>query len=296
MGRRLCDLNTGEIYEEVVKVITKKQQETATEYKKRKEQRQKLFDKISRHCGNFYFYRYDKLLHQLNQDTAIGFRFLYLCACADKDGYFIKYNGEYCRTKEDFVYIFEKTKPTVRKYVDELIGDNLLFKDDKGYRINPLFYSAGNITDEFKRNSIRTFNNAIKELYYNSDPREHSLIGQFLKLAPYINIYTNTLCWNIEEKNKDYIEPLSRNEIIGILEIESKYSYTIFNKLERIFIKGEPVLGKFTSSGQDLYRINPRLFYRGNNVKELQDLIDMFDINKKQYIKYVEKKKMKKRS
>lgn len=285
MGKKIIDYETGEIIDNVTRVVTESEDKRISEYKQLQQRRNNLRKLIERHCGNFYFYRYDKLLDQLDDDTATGFRFLYLCACADVDGYFIKYKNEYCRSKEDFTYIFDRPMPTTRKYIDDMLNNNLLFKDVKGYRLNPMFYSMGKIDKDFKHESIRTFNKAIKELYYNSNPKEHKLIGQLLKLVPYINIYNNTICENIECTDKKQIRPLNKTEIALLLQSKNTYGYTLLDKLMNVFIKGEPVIGLFTSVGQYQYKVNPRLFYRGNNPRDLQDLIDSFDIAKQQFIR-----------
>lgn len=284
MSKTFIDYDTGEIIEKVTGYTTEDSESKKTAYRQLQLKRKHLRELIEHHCGEFYFYRYDKLLEQLQDDTATAFRFLYLCACADKDGYIYKYGREKCRTIEDFTNVFEKTKDTVRRYMETLISNQLIFKDAAGYRLNPLFYSMGNLDDEFKRNTIRTFNKAIKELYYDSDPKEHKMIGKVLKLVPYINVYNNVLCWNIYETNKELIQPLTLSEIRTIIHSKNNYGYDIIDKLEKLFIKGEPVIGNFTSVGEEHYIINPRLFYRGNNSKDLQSIIDQFDISKYQYL------------
>lgn len=288
MGKTIIDYDTGEIITDVSRIITTSEDHKLSEYRRLQQKRENLRTMIEKHCGVFYFYRYDKLLEQLNDDTATAFRFLYLCACATKDGYIIKYDHEYCKIVEDFTYVFDKTKDTVRRYMEAMTDNNLIFKDDMGYRLNPLFYSMGGMNDDFKRNTIRTFNKAIKELYYNSNPKEHKMMGKLLKLVPYINIYNNVLCWDIYETDKQLIQPLDISEIRTILHSKNNYGYDVVNKIEDLFIKGEPVLGRFTSVGQTQYIINPRLFYRGNDAKDLKAIIDQFDIAKSRY----QKKKM----
>lgn len=291
MGKKYVDYDTGEIIDNVQRIVTSSEQDKISEYKKLQERRKQLRTTIEKHCGNFYFYRYDKLLEQLRDDTATAFRFLYLCACADQEGYFIKYKEEYCKTKEDFTYIFESTKATVLKYMEGLTENNLLYKDEKGYRLNPMFYSMGGMNDEFKRNSIRTFNKAVKEMYRNSDPREHKLLGRIFQLVPYINIYSNVLCWNIEETDTEKIQPLTENDIREIIYPEgNKYGYKIMDKLKMCFINGEPLLGNFSSVEEEQYIINPRLFYRGNNSRDLQYIINQFDIAKYQHLRKKRKK------
>jgi len=292
MSKELLDLETGEILD-VVSYRTKDQQDRNTKFRQKAEQMKKLNKKIAHHCGGFFFYRYQDLLDVLDGDTATGFRFIYLCACATRDGYFIKYNNEFCRTQSDFTYIFDKTIDTVKKYIGKLESFGLIHKDDKGYRLNPLYYYCSlNDDDDQKRNSARTFRSCVKELYNNSNPNEHSLMGELFKFVPYINIHNNVLCWNPEESDENYINPLTLSEIRAVIRENSKYSFELERKLETIMIKGEPVLGKFESVNECHFVINPRLLYRGNNPSRFQSLIDQFDVAKAQYFKKTQRRKM----
>ena len=284
MSKQLIDPETGEIIN-VSRYITPEQDERISNFRRMTKKARKLHKMIAQHCGGFFFYRYQDLLSVLDGDTATGFRFVYLCACATKEGYFIKYNNELCRTQEDFTYIFDKTKDTVKKYLLKLEERNLIFKDEKGYKLNSLYYYCSlNNDDEQKRNSVRTFRNCVKELYNNSNPNEHALMGELLKFVPYINIYNNVVCWNPEESDKNEVQPLTLRDIRYIIRENSNYGRELEEKLEMIFIKGEPVFGKFEAANEHHYVINPRLLYRGNDPSQFKSLIDQFDIAKGQYL------------
>ena len=90
MGKRVIDYETGEIIDNVTRVVTESEEKRISEFKQLQQRRNNLRKLIEKHCGNFYFYRYDRLLDQLDDDTATGFRFLYLCACADAEGYTVR--------------------------------------------------------------------------------------------------------------------------------------------------------------------------------------------------------------
>ena len=279
-GDRWFNETTGEFKDDVRGIITgddiKKREEDIKAFHLRRD----LFNIIGKELGNFYFYRYDKLLELLNEDTATAFRFLYLCTYGDKSGYILTYNNQRCSKYSDFIFIFDRTKSSVIKFVKTMEDYKLIYKQNDFYKINSEYYSMNLDSTTFKKNSIRTFNRAIRDLYKNSDPREHSVIGEILKLVPYINISNNVLCWNIKDVHPDEIIPLNMNEIRAILRPKSDYGRKIMNKLEKLFIKGEPVLCRFESVGQTQYIINPRLFYRGNDISQLNAIIEQFDISK----------------
>lgn len=292
MGETVFIPRTGEIIENVVVIKTEESEEKKKRYKKNMEKRKDLYEVINNNCGNFYFYKYDKVLDVLQDDTATGFRFLYLCACAEPDGRIIAYKNKYCKTIGDFTYVFEKTIDTVKKYLDKILKNNLISKTDGEYIINSEYFATNLSDKEFRGNSVRIFNDAIKELYRNSDYKEHSLLGQLVKLIPYTNVHSNIICWNIQDKDVTKIQPFTHQEIQHILQPKNNYGYELLNKLETILIKDELVIGRFEAGKEEHYKINPRLFYRGNDPKALTSLIQSFDLSTHQYKERVKRKKM----
>ena len=292
MPTDVIDLQTGKVTKNVIQMKTQKQQDKDIEYIKILKRKKELYDEIKYHCGGFFFYKYNDLTELLGGNTAAAFRFVYLCACADKEGYIIAFGKQPCQTRDDFTYIFDRPLTSTRKYVDELREYDLIIKDNKGFKINSNYFTYNIQDDDFKKNSARTFNTAIKDLYNNSSPKEHSIIGQLLRLVKYINIYNNILCWNIDKANTKYIQPLTAEEIRHILCPNSTYKYELLNKLEHIMVRGEPVLAKFESIGEMHYIINPRLFYRGNDPTDFKKIIDQFDSTKHQYLETQKLKKM----
>ena len=291
MPDSFMNMRTGDVTDNVTRLVTLEEQNRNSNFSKNLKKHKQINKLIYQHCGGFFFYKYTDLLDVVEGNTAIAFRFIYLCACADKDGRFIKYGNEYCRTRDDFTYIFDKPLRSTRNYVDELCKYGLIGKTEQTYKLNPDYYSCGILDDTFKKQSVRTFRNAIKDLYNNSNPNEHSTIGELLKFIPYLNIYNNTLCWYTEESSVDKMQPLTIQEIRHILRQNSYYGYVVEEKLEELFVKGEPVFGKFEAAGEYHYIINPRLLYRGNDARDLQKVIDHFDISKYQYLNKINKKR-----
>lgn len=279
---RFANLETGEIVN-IASYTTTDQADSEDFSNKKKNECRKLYNTIQSEFGNFYFYQYKRLLTTLENDTATAFRFLYLCTFADKDGYIYTSENQKCTTYSDFIFIFDRTKSTVTDFVKALEKYKLVYKSRECFIINSQYYAMNINSNSFKTNSVRAFNNAIRELYKDSNPKEHSVIGEVLKLVPYINIANNTLCWNIEDVHPDAIIPLTMQEIRHVLRPNSDYGRKITNKIENLYIKGEPVLGKFEATKGYQYIINPRLFYRGNNIYQLKGIMDQFDIAKGTY-------------
>ena len=87
------DVDTGECLGEGIflsrEYVEKKQeaQVNKAEGFAKKKKKDEFSQYINSNFGSFYFNNYMKLLKKLNNNTALLFRFLYLCTYADYDGY-----------------------------------------------------------------------------------------------------------------------------------------------------------------------------------------------------------------
>ncbi|WP_195382539.1 hypothetical protein [Blautia wexlerae] len=166
---------------------------------------------ISSNFGSFYFNNYMKLLTKLKNNPALLFRFLYLCTYANYDGY-LKYglNSSLYMKENDFGEVFKLSKGMVTKLKKELYDNKLIKKYEDGrIAVNNDYYSRGKLYLGDMLNSSRVFDNGIRELYLNSNPREHKRIGVIVPLLPYLNRFYNILCENPLEKDENYIKPLT---------------------------------------------------------------------------------------
>ena len=282
-GETFASMETGEKFSNIVQLITADQQEQREYYKERIRKQKELYNMIEKECGNFFFYKYPELIEQLHNDPATAFRFLYVCTCADPDGYIYAWDNKYCDKDIDFTDVFQKPQSTTYKFLQELVDNDLIIKTkDKRYRITPDIYSTHINDTDFQHNSFRVFRNAIKHMYNNSTPREHGGMGELFRLVPYLNINYNILCHNIEETNIDYVEPLVRSEICEILRPGSDYGRKIIKNFDKYMLKNQPVFGSFNAIEEEHYFINPRILYGGNNPDKLHWLIQQFDLAKVQ--------------
>lgn len=291
-SRAWMKADTGEVKENVVSIITEEDRRRHKEYKNKKEFQHYLHGKY----GEFFFYKYDELLNTLNNQVATAFRFLYLCTFADKDNKIKVFSDMYAKKENDFMVIFNKPRKTCSDFCKALKESELIYKDHNGiYRVNEHYYSRKIIdNDDFKHHCIRAFNIAIQELYQRINVTEHTFAGEFLKLIPFMNIYWNVLCEEKDIYNQDsnQIVPLTKQGIQEILRPNSDYGRKLYTKMEKYTIHDEPVLVKFVSGEVTQYIINPRLFYRGNNIKNLEGTINHVKIS----IAETDRRKMKRRN
>lgn len=268
---------SGEIKTNISRLITNKEDEQIH----RHQQRTNSFNHIGDVYGEFFFYKYDDFLEYLNYDLATAFRFLYICSFADADNKIILPNKRFAQTEKDFVFVFNKPRKSVEGFHKSLVDNELIYKDFNSiYRVNDNYFSKKIINDnDFKQHSTRVFDKAIQDLYNMLTSDEHVFAGELLKLIPYMNIYSNILCHNISERDPAKVDPLTKKELQDVFRPNSDYGRKLRTKIETFSINDEPVIGKVSLMDEYQYFINPRLFYRGNNINDLKAIINHIDIS-----------------
>ena len=287
------NVNTGEYLGEGIflsKEYIEKKQETQVnkvEGYSKKKKKDEFSKYMNSNFGSFYFNNYMKLLKKLNNNTALLFRFLYLCTYADYDGY-LKY-GNYSygvnhgyMTEKDFDEVFKMSKAMITKLKKELYDNNLIIKSkiDDRLIINGSFYTRGELCLGDMLESSRVFDDGIKELYEKSNPREHKRIGVVIPLLPFLNKYHNILCNKPLERELKYIEPLTLREMWKIIGYDITNEDRLRKQLQNITVKNNPLVAYVSHAKAKFFVVNPALFYKGNCLDDLKGVINLFKVEK----------------
>lgn len=243
---------------------------------------------ISEEMGKFIFSHYEEVINKIVDekgkfDSALAFRFLYLSTFIDYDNK-LKW-GECFRGKhtasmleKDLKEVWGLGKVQTIKDKTKLINLGLLIVDEetKELSINIRYCHKGKIKNSLKGESIRVFEKAIQEIYIDSLPKEHKRLGIFIKLIPFLNTQHNILCFNTEEERAIMINPLSIQDICKIVNHTVKNARRLEGELLKTTVNEQPLLMKHTKFNSVVYSINPKLFYKGNNIEQLTALINLF--------------------
>lgn len=228
--------------------------------------------------GKFHFGFY-KLLPNISKQYL--FRFIYLCT-------YLKFNDCRLMQKEDngrYRFVYENELQDLLKlgraeYFNtkkELTNNNLIYiDDDKIIHINNKLAINGNV-GATKRDYIRIFNEAIRDIYENSLPKEHKRLYIFIELLPYINYNLNVLCFNPKETTPELIKPLTLEDITNILGIyKGNNKCKLQNLLLNTFVNGNKVMMINKDYKKEFYVVNPCIYYKGNRMEDITYLISMF--------------------
>lgn len=229
--------------------------------------------------GNFINTRYLSLLDKLDYDTATAFRFIYLCTYMNYDDGYIIWNNR--KINDGYLIdIFKVNQNTITKIKKRLYEEELILKDDKGFiYVNADYCYRGDIINNkiYKKHYTRIFNNSIQELYNKSlDPREHKLLGKFILLLPYVNVYHNIICMNIKERDIEKLILPNSLQMDEILHVSSRNYIRQMSELLDIEIGGEPAVLIINHKNVRMYAINPRIYYGGTKLSDVKTLNEYF--------------------
>lgn len=232
--------------------------------------------------GNYIHTRYQALLEKIKYDTATAFRFIYLCTFMEYNTGYVIYKNS--KIKNDYLIdLFNVSKNTMTKIKKSLYDNELIYTDKDGYvLINTDYCYRGDISNDkaYKRQCIRIFNNSIQELYLRSDDsREHKLLGKFILLLPYINIWHNIICLNTKEKDFEKLILPNTKQMEEILNTSCRNSNKTLNELFEVTVGGEKAIYLITNKKDlKMYVVNPRIYYGGNNINDLSELAGYFKV------------------
>ena len=241
---------------------------------------------VAKELGSFYFLFYRMLSSYIEKQYI--FRFLYLCTYMDYSNNLLygnfKGEGSYMREKDlqDVLKLSEReTDRTKKIFID---NELLLITEDNYLQVNNNFCLKGKIPSKKKRNTkIRIFENAIKELYEKSEPREHKKLTLLISILPYINYSHNIVCYKPDNKFISQMKPMTLKDICKIV----KYSAINVSRLKRellsLRVGGELVVMITETDDAKLITINPKVYYKGGESEKdtLQEICGYFKAKNK---------------
>lgn len=237
---------------------------------KLKEKQNEFQKEILEQYGGFYFNFYKRI----DIEGQYLFRFLYLCSYMNYENYLS--DGRRLIHFNKLNEFLKLGKTELYKTINCLIKNGLIKLEDNYILINNKYCKKGEIYKTKSIEVIRMFDEAIRELYKNALPREHKKLSLLIGLLPYINFRYNIICKNPYEDNIELIEPYTIKEICDLLDYDKANSSRLKKQLFSLRINEEEVIGMFEKSLGKAFVVNPRLYYKGNKLEDIEYLANLF--------------------
>jgi len=238
---------------------------------------------MSEKFGNFCF-MFSKLDSVTSVDKPTIIRFLYLCSFMDFEQKLClgnqKTDAKYM-TFEEIPGVLRLTKKIGERTRDALIENGLISIDEEDHIIvNKEYCLKGRIAAKLK-DAIKTrlFDNSFKDLYEKSKANEHKKLYMLVKLLPFVNFYHNEICGNADVKFKRQIIPMNLKQIAEVLDYSPEHVSRLKKDLLSLKVNGEYVVAITETGKSQKVTINPRVYYRGTGMENLEPLYHIFSVD-----------------
>ena len=267
-------------------VLSPKQKEVIKK-KSEIQQEQKEFRKYQKESlGNFVFFLYqhiDDLQEKLGDNDLV--KYMYIGTFVKKDGILQKDDNRTNISKRQLKRMLDLVKSDFYKFYNKLIENNLIYEKDDNLYINVNYFYRGTIAQYEKLSQqkieefTRMYTKTTRDMYENTTKRQHKRVAIAYKLLPYTHWKYNILCRNPLELEKGKLDMLTIRDVMQYLG----YGMTNTTRFKRDFYGIKCYDSTIFASVQknvdyadSTIIVNPHVFYRGNNIEELQGLLALF--------------------
>lgn len=255
-------------------------------------QNKDMKDFIECNEGNFihnlyrYCYPYMLDLQMLDEGSRSNIhiiRFILLSTYLSKDGY-IRYQNRKIK-KSRLIRIWNlKNSRDPKKTYDRLKDIGYIIEDSEGYiMINQDIMKNGKIIDFNKIKNrdenytyTRLFSKNIQDMYYNCKEKDRGKLAILFKLLPFVNFKYNVFCYNPTESIEEEIQLCNWKDLARICGYNDTNSSRIKKELWNLKIYDSSVIGIFATKTGNAICINPKIYYGGNDIKDVKHLYAMF--------------------
>lgn len=266
-------------------------------YKKKSKEIREISEFIQSNEGNYihliYKYCYpifDKLQAKCdgNKSNIHMIRLIVLASYLNfKNNLFDNNNNRIKKSSLGKIWNVKNNRKSINETYDLLIKCDYIYENEEGYiMINDNLMVKGAINDFKKLHKqdsnltyTRLFTKNIQDMYEGTEPKARKQLANLFKILPFINFKHNVFCSNPTETNFDNLDLLNWTDLANICGYESKSNITKFKKdLWDLEIFGKCTVGQFSCKKGYYIAINPKIYYGGHNIDDVQFLYKSFGL------------------
>lgn len=154
-------------------------------------------------------------------------------------------------------YIYESEDLIIKGAIE---GFKKLHKDD-----NNLTYT-------------RLFAKNIQDMYAGTKSTQRKQLANLFKVLPYINYKHNVFCMNPIEKDKSKLNLMTWTDLARLCGYDDINITKFKRELFKLKIYNYDVIGEFKTGTAYYIAVNPKVYYSGDNVEDVQFLYKSFEM------------------
>ncbi|CEN25689.1 hypothetical protein [Paraclostridium sordellii] len=298
------DTDTGEVLgntlikdngsEQLVMKVVKENQ--VKSIKKKNKNKYAIIDHIQKHEGSFVhlIYKYRKPLMDTLQVKCEGnkanihmIRFIQLATYSTFGGKLFDDNRNRIK-KSSLSNIWDTTsRNSVNETYKLLIECGYIYETEEGYIMISEDLIVKGAIEDFKKlkkddedqTYTRLFTNNIQAMYEGTNPKSRKQLANLFKVLPYINFKHNVFCANPTETDPKELELYTWTDLARLCGYDDKKQIARFKKdLWTLKVYGFDTIGEFKTQSGMAICINPKIYYSGDNIEDVNRLYVMFEM------------------
>lgn len=124
----------------------------------------------------------------------------------------------------------------------------------------------------------RVFSNNVKDMYEGTKPTQRKQLANLFKVLSFINFKHNVFCMNPQERDHTKLQLLTWKDLARLCGENETNSGRLKKDLMKLKIYGYDVIGQFESGSGKAICVNPKVYYGGDNIKDVRKIYTMFEM------------------
>lgn len=277
----------------VMKAVNEKQ---VRAIKKKTENKSSIAEHIAENEGSFvhFIYKYGQPIMQSlelkcggNKANIHIIRFIQLATFSTFGGKLFDSNRNRIKKSSlSNIWNAKNNRKSVNETYDLLIECGYIYETEEGYiMISDDLIVKGAIEDFKKRRKqdvdvtyTRLFSKNIQSMYEGTEPKARKQLANLFKILPYINFKHNILCANPTETDKSKLVLYNWTDLARICGYDETNITKFKRELWKLKIYGYNTIGQFSSGNSYYICVNPKLYYSGDNIEDVDFLYKSFEM------------------
>lgn len=276
----------------VMKVVNEKQ---VRAIKKKTENKVTISEHIEQNEGAFvhFIYKYGKpIMESLelkcggNKANIHIIRFIQLATYSTFGGKLFDSNRNRIKRSSLKTIWDTSSKNSIKETYDLLMECGYIYETEEGYIMISDDLIVKGAIDDFKKlkkddkdlTYTRLFSKNIQSLYEGTEPKARKQLANLFKILPYINFKHNILCANPTETDKNKLVLYNWTDLARICGYDETNITKFKRELWKLKIYGYNTIGQFSSGNSYYICVNPKLYYSGDNIEDVDFLYKSFEM------------------
>lgn len=182
------------------------------------------------------------------------------------------------------------SRNSINETYDLLTECGYIYETEEGYlMINEDIVIKGTIMHKMKElkkqdedyTCTRVYKDAVKKLYYDTEPKKRKQLANLFKALPYINYKYNVFCSNPTETDETKLELLTWTDLAKLCGYDISQTARFKKDLWHLKINDQCVIGHFETESEKAIVVNPYIYYSGDNVDDIKGIQALFNLRNK---------------